>query len=927
VATKCPKCQFDNPDDTRFCGNCAAPLKPGNDIPVSPTKTLQTPIREFTKGSTVASKYEIIEELGKGGMGVVYKAKDAKLKRTVALKFLSPELTRDKEAKERFIHEAQTASALDHPNICTVHEIDEDQGQMFIAMAYIEGQSLRGKVKAAPLKLDEALDIAIQVAQGMHEAHEKGVVHRDIKSANVMVTAKGQAKIMDFGVAKLAGQTRFTRTGAAMGTVAYMSPEQARGEKVNHRTDIWSLGVVLYEMVVGQLPFKGDHEQAVMYSILNEEPEPITGRRTGVPMELERIVSKALTKNPAARYQHADDLLVDLRLLRDNITAFLKSPLVKVPAVSKPQPKRWKRVLPWGIAALMTIMAAITLQKLEYITSSKGGDVTRFALAILPSQRYVPVTGPGAALSPDGKILVYTGQGEVANQLYVRKMEQLEATPMPGTEGAYAPFFSPDSQWVGFFSGGKLKKISIEGGQPLTISEVSGTPRGANWSQNEIIIFGAQDSGLSQVLSSGGVPQAITTPDIEKGVLSHRWPEILPGGKAALFTIWRGSLENASIGLASLETGEAKLLLEGGTGPHYTHTEHIIYAGVDGSLLAAPFDIKQLEVAGPVISILENINVKTGGAANFTVSSNGSLVYLRGPASNRRIVMVDRQGKEQFLTKEQRYFQSPRISPDGKQVAVGISEEGKQDIWIYELDQGPLTRLTFEGTNLYPSWTPDGKRVAFCSSRTVTYDLYWKQADGSGAAEPLLTAELEQYEISFSPDGKILVYREIHPNSGQDIWILPLEGDRKPRPFLQTSFNEYTPMLSPGGRWLSYTSDESGRNEIYVKAISDSGGGRWQVSTGGGTEPLWSRDGRELFYRSENKIMAASIETEPIFKVKTRNVLFEDVYIKWRTHTGYDIHPDNKRFVMIKSPLELSTEMIVVLNWFEELRRLVPTGK
>jgi serine/threonine protein kinase len=277
VATKCPKCQFDNPEDTRFCGNCAEPLKPGKDIPVSPTKTLQTPIREFSKGSTVASKYEIIEELGKGGMGVVYKAKDTKLKRTVALKFLSPELTRDKEAKERFIHEAQTASALDHPNICTVHEIDEDQGQMFIAMAYIEGQSLRQKAKAGPLKLDEALDIAIQVAQGMHEAHEKGVVHRDIKSANIMVTAKGQAKIMDFGVAKLAGQTRFTRTGAAIGTVAYMSPEQARGEKVNHRTDIWSLGVVLYEMVIGQLPFKGDHEQAVMYSILNEEPEPGNG--------------------------------------------------------------------------------------------------------------------------------------------------------------------------------------------------------------------------------------------------------------------------------------------------------------------------------------------------------------------------------------------------------------------------------------------------------------------------------------------------------------------------------------------------------------------------------------------------------------------------------------------------------------------------
>lgn len=926
MTTKCPKCQFDNPEDTRFCGNCAAPLKPDKDIPISPTKTLQTPIKEFSKGSTVASKYEIIEELGKGGMGVVYKAKDTKLKRTVALKFLSPELTRDKEAKERFIHEAQTASALDHPNICTVHEIDEDEGQMFIAMAYIEGQSLRQKVKAGPLKLDETLDIAIQVAQGMHEAHEKGVVHRDIKSANIMVTAKGQAKIMDFGVAKLAGQTRFTRTGTTMGTVAYMSPEQARGEKVDHRTDIWSLGVVLYEMVIGQLPFKGDHEQAMMYSILNEEPEPMTGLRTGVPMELERIVSKALTKDPGARYQHADDLLVDLRLLRDNISAFLKSPIVKVPGISKPQSKRWKRVLPWSLAAFMAIIFAINLSKLEEFTSSTGGDVARFTLAIPSSQRFVSATGPGIALSPDGKSLVYTGQGEVRRQLYVRQMDQLEASPLPGTEGAYAPFFSPDSQWVGFFSGNKLKKVALAGGPPLTIIEGSGNYKGASWGQNDIIIFGVPGSGLSQVSSSGGTPQTVTTPDVEKGEHGHRWPDILPGGKAALFTIWRGSLEDASIGLADLETGEVKLLLKGVT-PLYAPAGHIVYGGADGSLLAVPFDLKQLKVAGPVILLLDNINVKNGGSADFAFSRKGSLVYFTGSASNRTLVLTDRQGHEQSLTKEQRSFRAPCFSPDGKRVAVGIYDKGGYDIWVYELEHGPLTRLTFEGDGWYPRWTPDGQRVAFCSNRAGTYDLYWKQADGSSAAEPLLIAEFPQYEISFSPDNKLLVYREIHPDTGRDIWILPLEGERKPQPFLQTSFNEFTPILSPDGRWLAYTSDESGLTEIYVRAFSDSGGGRWQVSTGGSTEPLWSRGGRELFYRSGDNIMSAAIETEPIFKVQTRKVLFEDIYVRNYSHTNYDIHPDNKRFVMIKSPLEMSTEMIVVLNWFEELNRLVPTEK
>jgi len=575
----------------------------------------------------------------------------------------------------------------------------------------------------------------------------------------------------------------------------------------------------------------------------------------------------------------------------------------------------------------MAIIFAINLSKLEELTSLTGGDITRFALAIPSSQRFVSASGPGIDLSPDGKSLVYTGQGEVHRQLYVRKMNQLEASPLPGTEGAYAPFFSPDSQWVGFFSGGKLKKVSLRGGPPLIISEISGTLHGASWDQNDIIIFGVPGSGLSQVSSSGGTPQTITTINVEKGEYSHHGPDILPGGKAVLFTIWGGSLEDASIGLANLETGEVKLLLERGTCPRYAHTGHIVYGGADGSLLAVPFDLKRLEVTGPVISILDDINVTSGGSADFAFSRNGSLVYLKGFSSNRTLVLTDRKGNEQSLTREQRVFRAPRFSPDGKRMAVEIFDKRKYDIWVYELEQGPLTRLTFEWNNLYPVWTPDGRRVAFSSNRAGSYDLYWKQADGSGAAEPLFTAEFSQWEISFSPDGGLLVYREVHPDTGRDIWILPLEGERKPQPVLQTSFRECTPMLSPDGRWLAYTSDESGRNEIYVRAISDSGGGRWQVSTGGGTEPLWSWDGRELFYRSGNNIMSAAIETEPIFKVQTRKVLFGGDYEKNSSHTNYDIHPDNKRFVMIKSPLEMSTEMIVVLNWFEELKRLVPTEK
>jgi len=928
VAVQCPQCQFDNPQDTRFCGNCAAPLKSDKDIPAPHTKTLHTPIKEFTKGSEIASRYEVIEELGRGGMGVVYKAKDTKLKRTVALKFLSPELTRDSEAKERFIHEAQTASVLDHPNICTVHEIDEDEGQMFISMAYIEGESLREKVKAGPLKLQEALDIAVQVTEGLHEAHEKGIVHRDIKSANIMVTDKGQAKIMDFGVAKLVGQTKFTRTGATMGTAAYMSPEQSRGEKVDHRTDIWSLGVVLYEMVIGQLPFRGDHEQAMMYSILNEEPEPMTGMRTGVPMELERIVNKALTKDPAARYQHTDDMLVDLRLLKDNITAFLKSPMVRASGLSMPQPKPWKRVVPWGVAAVMAVIAVLAAWQWMRSTSAPKADISRFALAIPSNQRFVSVTGQGIALSPDGKCLVYTGQGEVGRQLFVRKMDQLKANPIPGTEGAYMPFFSHDSQWVGFISSGKMKKVALRGGPSLTICDAPPSPAGASWSQEEIIVFGSYINGLFQVSSSGGVPQEFTELDVENNVTSHRWPEILPGGRAVLFTIWTSNLEDACIGLASLDTGEVNLLLEGGTYPCYASTGHIVYGGADGSLLAVPFDRRRFGVTGAVISLLDNIDVKSGGPANFAISDNGSLVYLSGSSFNQLIVMVDRQGVEQTLTKEEHGFRAPRISPDGESVAVEIRDQSMMDIWIYKLMHGPLTRLTFEGDNLYSVWDPDGQRVVFSSERTGSYDLYWKKADGSSAAEPLLTAEYNQYETCFSPDGKMLAYRETHPTTGMDIWILSLEGEREPRPFLNTSYEERTPMISPDGRWIAYTSNESGQNEIYVRTFPDAGGGRWQVSNGGGTEPLWSKDGQELFYRSrDNKIVSVEVETEPVFTSGAIKVLFEDIYVRRYQHTNYDIHPDNQRFVMIKSSENISTEMIVVLNWFEELRRLVPSEK
>jgi serine/threonine-protein kinase len=860
-------------------------------------------------------------------MGVVYKAQDTKLKRTVALKFLPPELTRDPEAKERFVREAQAASALDHPNIGTIYDINETkEGQLFIAMACYEGETLKQRIERGPSKIKDSIKLATQVAEGLANAHEQGIIHRDIKPANVMVTGENRVKILDFGLAKLQGQSQFTKAGTTLGTVAYMSPEQLRGEDVDHRTDIWSLGVLIYEMVTGRLPFKGDYEQAVTYAILNEDPEPMTGLRTGVPMNLEGIVVKAMAKEPTERYQHADEIPVDLKAIKVRPGGIPRVSSTTVGAAAAPRRSRWQPVMFLLLVGFMVGAVAAGIAVWRWIQPTPPTALARFALALPATQRLMAAPGPLVTISPDGTRFVYVGVGERGTQLFLRPIDQLDASPIPGTDDAYMPFFSPDGAWVGFFADGKLKKVALAGGPPLTITETPGSTGGASWGPNDLILFApSRNSGLFRVSAAGGVPQATSTPDDKRGETAHLWPEILPDGKAALFTIWSGSLEGAQIGVLFLESGEVKRLPQEGTNPHYAYTDHLVYGSADGSgsLLAVPFDLGRLQVTGPTMPILEDVAVTSGGVARFSVSRNGSIVYLPG-STNRTLVLVDRQGTARTLTEDRHDFNWPRFSPDGKQVAVAIREGGaRSDIWVYAVEQGTLSRLTFEGENRDPEWTPDGKRVTFNSNRAGTADLFWMPADGSEAAEPLLIAELHQRGASWSPDGKLLVYRARHPTTLRDIWVLPSGGE--PWAYLQTPFDEWSPMLSPDGSWLAYTSNESGRPQVYVREFPGSGG-KWQVSTDGGTEPMWAPNGRELFYRLGNKMVAVGIDTEPAFTVGTRKVLFDEEYVPWRWHTNYDIHPDGKSFVMIKGG-EGSTELVVVLNWAEELKRRVPGGK
>ena len=890
--------------------------------------------------------YKILEKLGEGGMGVVYKANDTKLNRIVALKFLPSHLHLNEEAEKRFISEAKAASSFDHPNICTIFDINKtDDDQLYIAMAYYEGETLKKILENGPLKIEKVVDFCINIAQGLQRAHEESITHRDIKPANIFITIDGTAKILDFGLAKVNSQTQMTTMGTTMGTVAYMSPEQTKGEAVDHRTDIWSFGVVLYEMLASQLPFKGDYEQAIIYSILNEEPEPITGLRSGVPMELELIVNKTLAKNPDERYQQIEELLVDLRILKKNLSSPIKDRFTITRRLNEQKRNKWKDLFPW-ITTIIAIGAAIVLWILWQATPPPERPLMRFVYN-LPLGYLIEDAeffGSAVTLSPDGSYLVYTAADTTGvTKLYLRPIDQFESTPLPGTEDASNPFFSPDGQWVGFFAGGKLKKISLKGGTPLNICEAQ-TGFGASWGDDNTIVFSPEfTSGLLKVSATGGTPKALTSLNSDKGEISHRWPEILPDGKSVLFTINTGMDGDVKhIAVYSLASGEQRILIKEGTFARYVPTGYLLYMR-SGSLMAAPFDIEQLEITGSSIKVLDGVKYSGAGGGQYSISSNGLLAWIpaleltsftsefSSPVSFRRVakgslLWVDRQGNTEPIKTPSRGYWAPQFSPDGTRLALTI----ELDIFILELSRGSLTRLTFEGRNHIPVWTPDGKRITFSSARRGHPNIFWKMADGSGDAERLLTSKQHQDPGSWSPDGKTLAYAELHPETNWDIWLLLLENKNQSKPFLQTIFNEYHPMISPDGHWLAYTSDESGQPEVYVRSFP-AGHGKWPISTEGGQEPLWARDGSELFYRNSGKLMAVTIETESTFLAGRPKLLFEREYAKREMNPfgspNFDVSSDGRFLIIEPDSMASSTEINFALNWFEELERLVPNKK
>jgi len=840
-------------------------------------------------GQTI-SHYRILAKLGEGGMGVVYKAEDTKLKRTVALKFLPSSLA---EHKERFLREAQAAAALNHPNICTIFEVDDEHG--FIAMELLEGVTVKDKIAERPLPLPEAIDIATQVCAGLQHAHENGIVHRDIKPANLIVNKNGQVKIMDFGLAQVGDRTRITKTGASMGTPAYMSPEQAKGEPADRRTDIWSLGVTLYEMIAGRSPFRGDVEAAVARAIVNDPHEPLTAQRTGLPLEIDRILAKALAKQASERYQSAADLAVDLRSVD--------------PGRRSPTPTgRWRRILPWAVAAAAIVAAFFKPPAASVAPPARFGISLPAGQILVTSSAFHPM-----AISPDGSKLVYSATTGGTIHLYLRSINSFETQTLPGTEGAMDPFWSPDGQWIGFQSASKLRKVSPAGGAPLVVCDLPGPFRGATWLADGSIVLAAAQAGFWQVPGSGGAPRQILAPDAAKGD-RYFWPASIRSGKKILFTIVSKTYQRR---LAVFEVGDknARVILDGQQG-EFVSTGHIVFA-VEGGLRAVRFDPDRAATIGSPVSLVDDVfESLNGGAAYFAVSSDGTLYYPPG-RNEHLLVWADRAGRLTPITNERRGYRLPDLSPDGTRIAVVIDppDEGNSDIWIFDIARGSFTRLTSEHHNLRPVWSPDGSRIAHYSSPGLSI----RALDAPVATVPSASPYEVNYPNAWTRDGGTLLVHGNSPGRGQDVWALALDGTASPRPVVASSFNERHSVLSPNGRWLAYESDETGRYEIYVQPFP-AGGRKTALSTGGGTGPRWSRDGSELFYIAGDRIMSIAVHSSAEFKAEKPVMLFERHDVT-AGRGEIALGPDRDKFLMVQwDPLSSPREVRVVTNWFAELR-------
>ena len=875
--------------------------------------------------------YEIIGPLGSGGMSEVYRARDLTLGREVAIKVLPPVLARDPDKLARFEREAKLLAALNHKNIAVIHGLEQDDDVWYLILELIPGDTLTERLKKGPLSLAEARAIFLQIAEALEAAHDKGIIHRDLKPANVKITDDGTVKLLDFGLGKELRPSRAvsqktetfdgiaTSPGLVMGTPGYMSPEQVRAQTMTKGTDVWSFGVVLFEALAGVHPFARETLPDMLSAILNDSP-PWERLPHTLPRAWRVLLERCLRKSEHDRLHDIADVRIEIEEAPETV-------LVSDGRTSASLPR-------WAIAIMATLSALVlwSFWRSSAPPERAPGVVRRFVIDLPPTATLSLDGASALTVSTDGTRLVYATRRAERSQLHQRTLDQLETVPIPGTEGGVGPFFSADGDSLGFFASGKLKTLSFPG-TPVTLTDAP-TPRGASWSPSNdrrILFSPASQGGLAIVLETGGTANDVTTIEADSTELAHRWPSLLPDGAAALVTLW--SRDGVDIGIVELSTGRVTALVDNGSYARYAPTGptgptgHLVFARA-GDLYAAAFDARARKLLSEPVSVIEGIafDAQTG-AAFYDVSADGALFYvaadseIEDPAT---MLLVSRDGLATPIGSPTASLQVPRFSPDGRFVVATVQDQDATDIWSLHLGRGNLTRLTFDGTNGAAIWTPDGKRIAFSSSRNGEHAIYWKPADGSGTAERLTTPGNAVFPTSFSPNGETLTYTELHPETGLDVWTLSIDSGEA-RPLLGTGFTEAGAMFSPDGNYLTFTSNESGREEVYVRAYPGTEG-RWQVSTDSGNEPMWSRDGKELFYRAGTSLMVVDVITEPSFEAAKPRVLFEAPYDQaGALYANYDVRPDRRNFVMIRSEQHAAASRIhVVLHWLDELGRRVP---
>jgi len=856
--------------------------------------------------------YRITAKLGQGGMGEVWRATDTKLGREVAIKVLPESFANDPARMARFEREAQLLAALNHPNIAAIYGIE--QGALI--MELVEGEDLHG-----PLPIETALHYARQIADALEAAHEKGIVHRDLKPANIKVTSAGQVKLLDFGLA-VAQASRpvsddptesptlslaMTQGGMILGTAAYMSPEQARGKPVDKRADIWAFGVVLYEMLTGKMLFGGGETVSdSLAAVLTREPD-FQALPRDTPRRVRRLLERCLRKDPKLRLRD----IGDARMLLDEA-----EPEEALPAPAAPVTRR----LPWILAA---ILALSTLALAVLWLRRPVEEVRTLKLSVLPPEKATFVANSLPAVSPDGRHLAFAARSEGKDQLWIRDLNALAARPIPGTEGGYDPFWSPDSRSVAFFTSSKLKKVDIGGGPALMVCDAF-QGRGGSWNQNDVIVFTpALAMPLSRVAAAGGTATAVTTLDESAGENSHRFPWFLPDGRHFLFTAQSGDREKTAIYVGDLESKERRRLFAAASNAVYTPPGLLLFMR-ERTLMAQPFDAAGLRTTGDPFPAAEQVDyVRSTIQGQFAVSQTGVLAYYSGGAApSSQLTWFDRGGKPLGTVGPPGIMESPAISPDGGTVAVDRldAQLGTFDLWLHDLAHATDSRFTFDpNMDRSPVWSPDGSRILFVSNRTGKYGLYQKAATSAGKEELLYETAGLAFTTDWSRDGRFAIFDRLASKTGYNLWILPLAGDRKPFPFLQSEFSERDGKLSPDGRWLAYESNETGVFEVYVQAFPGKEG-KWQVSAKGGSRPLWSRDGKELFYiAGDNKLMAMDVKGGARFEHGLPKALFE---ARTPGYASFDVTPDGKRFLLVNS-LEQGANppMTVVVNWHAGLKQ------